>query len=152
MKTTSEKCDRALRELIIINHDRAEGYAHAADDAKDNDLKIIFTRFSNQSKTFANQLKDFVGDWDKVPDDDKTKISGKLYRVWMDMKAALAGNNRHSVLNSCEFGEDVALKTYDDILQDTTDIPADVVGVIRQQRLALQEGHDMVRSMRDRAA
>lgn len=151
MKTTTEKCDKALREVMIINHDRTEGYARAAEDAKDNDLKIIFTRFSTQSKTFSNQLKDFVGDWDKLPEDDKTKISGKLYRVWMDIKAALAGNNRKSVLNSCEFGEDVAKKTYDDILNDTEDIPTDVIAVLRQQRMALQEGHDMIKSMRDRA-
>jgi len=152
MKTTSEKCDKALRELMIINHDRIEGYSHAAEDARDNDLKIIFTRFSNQSKAFSNQLKDYIGDWDKLPDDDKTKLSGKLYRVWMDMKAALAGNNRKSVLNSCEFGEDVAKKTYDDILADTEDMPSDVIAIVRQQRAALQEGHDMIRSMRDRAA
>lgn len=151
MKTTTEKCDKALRELMIINHDREEGYARAADDAKDNDLKIIFSRFSNQSKAFANQLKDFIGDWDKMPEDDKTKLSGKLYRVWMDMKTALAGNNRKSVLNSCEFGEDVAKKTYDDILADTEEIPSDVLAIIRQQRAALQEGHDMIKSMRDRA-
>jgi uncharacterized protein (TIGR02284 family) len=151
MKTTTEKCDKVLRELIIINHDRTEGYAKAADEAKDNDLRIIFTRFSTQSKTFANQLKDFIGDWDKLPDEEKTKLSGKLYRVWMDMKAALSGNNRKAVLNSCEFGEDVAKKTYDDILKDTEDIPTDVLAVIRQQRMALQEGHDMIKSMRDRA-
>jgi uncharacterized protein (TIGR02284 family) len=151
MKTTTEKCDKAIRELIIINHDRTEGYAKAAEEATDNDLRIIFTRFSTQSKTFANQLKDFIGDWDKLPDEDKTKLSGKLYRVWMDMKAAIAGNNRKAVLNSCEFGEDVAKKTYDDILSDTEEIPTDVLAVIRQQRMALQEGHDMIKSMRDRA-
>jgi uncharacterized protein (TIGR02284 family) len=152
MKSTSEKCDKAIRELIIINHDRTEGYARAAEEANDNDLRIIFTRFSTQSKTFSNQLKDFVGDWDNLPEDDKTKLSGKLYRVWMDMKAAIAGNNRKAVLNSCEFGEDVAKKTYDDILNDPEDIPADAMAVIRQQRMALQEGHDMIKSMRDRAA
>lgn len=152
MKTTSEKCDKALRELIIINHDRTEGYAKAAEEANDNDLRIIFTRFSTQSKTFANQLKDYVGDWEKIPEDEKTKLSGKLYRVWMDMKTALSGNNRKAVLNSCEFGEDIAKKTYDDILEDTEEIPADVLAVIRQQRMALQEGHDMIKSMRERAA
>lgn len=151
MKTTTEKCDKVIRELIIINHDRTEGYAKAADEAKDNDLRIIFTRFSTQSKSFAHALKDLIGDWDKVPAEEKTKLSGKLYRVWMDMKAALAGNNRKAVLNSCEFGEDVAKKTYDDALNDTEDIPTEVLGVIRQQRLAMQEGHDMIKSMRDRA-
>jgi uncharacterized protein (TIGR02284 family) len=151
MKTTTEKCDKAIRELIIINHDRTDGYAKAAEEAKDNDLRIIFTRFSTQSKTFTNQLKDFIGDWDLLPDEEKTKLSGKLYRVWMDMKAALSGNNRKAVLNSCEFGEDVAKKTYDEILADTEDIPTDVLAVIRQQRMAMQEGHDMIKSMRDRA-
>lgn len=152
MKTTSEKCDKILRELMIINHDRAEGYARAAEDAKDNDLKIIFARFSNQSKMFTNQLKDFIGNWELVPADEETKMSGKLYRIWMDMKSSLAGNNRKSVLDSCEFGEQITLKTYNDILTDKTDIPADVVSVIKLQRDILNEEHEIIKSMLSRAA
>lgn len=152
MKTTSEKCDKVLRDLMIINHDRAEGYAHAVEDAKDNDLKIIFARFSNQSKMFNSQLKDFIGNWDLVPADDETKMSGKLYRIWMDLKASLSGNNRKSVLDSCEYGEQVTLKTYDNILADTTDIPADVVSVIKTQRAILNEEHEIIGSMLTRAA
>lgn len=151
MRTTTEKCDKALRELMIINHDRAEGYLRAATDAKDNDLKVIFTKFANESKVFANQLKDFMGNWQLVPDDEKTKITGKLYRIWMDMKLGLSDNNRKSALSACEFGEDIALKTYDTILADTEDIPDDVIQVIKNQRKTMQEGHDMIRALRDRA-
>lgn len=152
MKTTSEKGDKALRELMIINHDRAKGYARAAEDARDNDLKIIFARFSNQSKMFTNQLKDFVGNWDLVPADEQTKMSGKLYRIWMDMKSALTRNNRKSVLDSCEYGEQIALKTYDDILAAPSDIPADVISVIKLQRETLNEEHEIIKSMQSRAA
>lgn len=151
MRTTTEKCDKALRELIIINHDRSEGYTHAAAEARDSDLKTIFAKLSNESKVFANQLKDFMGDWNLVPEEEKTKITGKLYRVWMDMKLALTDNNRKTALSACEFGEDIALKTYDAILADTEEIPDDVVQIIKNQRMTMQEGHDMIRSLRDRS-
>lgn len=151
MKTTTEKTTKALRELIIINNDRTEGYQRAAEEAKDGDLKIMFGKFSSQSKRFAEELSSFVT-FDDVPEEDKTTNSGKLYRVWMDMKAALAGNNRKAVLTSCEFGEDVAKKTYDTVLENTEDIPSDALAVIRRQRTELQAAHDSVKSMRDRAS
>jgi uncharacterized protein (TIGR02284 family) len=151
MKTITEKTEKALRELVIINNDRTEGYHKAAEEAKDGDLKILFNKFSSQSRRFAEELKELMPVDADIPDDEKTKMSGKLYRVWMDMKNAIAGNNRKSVLSSCEFGEDVAKKTYDDVLADAEDISAEALALIRRQRSEIQEGHDTVKSMRDRA-
>jgi uncharacterized protein (TIGR02284 family) len=69
----------------------------------------------------------------------------------MDVKNAIAGNNRKAVLSSCEFGEDVAKKTYEDILEKPDDITSEVLEVIRKQRAAILQGHDTVKSLRDRA-
>ena len=40
-------------------------------------------------------------------------ISGKIYRTWMDVKAAFARKERLSVLEACEFGEDAAQRAYE---------------------------------------
>ncbi|HLG02480.1 MAG TPA: PA2169 family four-helix-bundle protein [Bacteroidia bacterium] len=150
MKTTTERTIEALKELIVINNDRHEGYKTAADEAKDSDLKALFNKFSTQSRTFADELIGLLPDKSDAPPHDKTKASGKLYRVWMDIKNAIAGNNRKAILSSCEYGEDVAKKTYEDVLNKSEDITTDVLDIIRRQKSEILQGHDEVKSLRDR--
>ena len=83
---------------------------------------------------------------------DETKNSGKLYRVWMDLKAAVTGKDRKAILSSCEFGEDRAKATYDAVLEHTEDIPTEALAIISKQRAALQKGHDTVKTLRDNIA
>jgi uncharacterized protein (TIGR02284 family) len=37
-----------------------------------------------------------------------TTTSGKLFRVWMDIKSAMTGSDRKAIINSCEYGEEAA--------------------------------------------
>lgn len=145
----TEKTATAISDLIIINNDRYEGYKTAAEETKDADLKSLFTDFSNQSKGFSMELRKFIPVTEEQPERNETKNSGKLFRVWMDLKSAVTGNDRKAILSSCEFGEDRAKATYDDVLQHTEDIPAEALAVITKQRAALQKGHDTIKSLRD---
>ncbi len=148
----TEKTATAINDLIIINNDRYEGYKKAAEETKDADLKSLFTDFSNQSKGFSLELRKFVPANEEKAEPDETKNSGKLFRVWMDLKAAVTGNDRKAILSSCEFGEDRAKANYDAVLEHTEDIPAEALAVITKQRGALQKGHDTVKSLRDSIA
>ena len=137
----------AINALIEINNDRFEGYKTAAEETTESDLKTLFTRYSTQSKGFANELKKFVN-----PDDAKTDAttnSGKVFRVWMDIKAAITGKDRKAILSSCEFGEDAAKKTYDEVLKHSEGLPMGAVALIQGQRAEIQKGHDTIKSMRD---
>ncbi|MGQ0829300.1 MAG: ferritin-like domain-containing protein, partial [Bacteroidota bacterium] len=115
--TTTDKSTEAVTELIIINNDRFEGYKTAAEETNDSDLKSLFLKCSTQSKGFSEELRKLIPSSEEAPKRDETKISGKFYRAWMDVKSALTGKNRKTILSSCEFGEDVALKTYNDVLE-----------------------------------
>jgi uncharacterized protein (TIGR02284 family) len=152
MKTIDEKTTKALRKLIIINNDRYEGYQEAKKHAEDGDLKLLFEKYSLQSKKFGNEITMMIPDLsDDVPDGEETKNSGKLFRAWMDIKDNLAPNNRKAVLSSCEFGEDAAKKEYDRVLEDSEDISAEALELIRRHRTELQAAHDNIKSMRDSA-
>lgn len=140
----------SINALIVINNDRYEGYKKAADETKDADLKTLFTKFSMQSKGFGESLRPFC-DTEDQPDHDETTNSGKLYRVWMDVKAAMTANDRKAVLSSCEFGEDVAKKTYDEVLEHADDVPMEVLDIIRKHRAELQKAHDEIKALRDAA-
>lgn len=141
VKTTS------IKALIEINNDRYEGYKTAAGEARETDLKTLFEQFSKQSQGFANELKRFINDPETQVDD--TTNSGKVFRVWMDIKAAVTGNNRKAILASCEFGEDAAKRTYDEVLEHSEELPAGALDIVKRQRSEIQKGHDTVKQMRD---
>lgn len=143
----TEKID-AINSLIVINHDRHEGYKRASEDTKDEELKKMFTHFSEQSSRFAEELRRFVPNAEE-PEKDETKNTGKLHRLWMDLKAAVTGNERKAVLSSCEFGEDYAKHTYDDVLKHAEELPLGAWEVITKHKAEIQKSHDLVKSLRD---
>ncbi len=133
--------------MFIIN-DRFEGYKTAASETKDSDLKMMFTEFSEQSNRFARELENMLPSDAKSPK-DSTLLSGKLYRVWMDIKSAITAHDRKAILSSCEFGEDVALKAYREVLDKQNELDSQVISVVTQQKDKIQEGHDKVKRLRD---
>ena len=139
-----------LNDLIRINHDRTEGYHKAVEELKptDIDLKTMFTNIANSSVQYANALSTEVRDLGGNPATDSTQ-SGKLYRVWMDIKSGVSARDRKSVLALCEFGEDAALKAYNLALESDAEIPADVRQLIVEQRSSIQNSHDVVKRYRD---
>ena len=151
METTTKKSTgEQIKELIIINNDRYEGYKTAATETKDARLKSLFEEYSHQSKTFGDELQKLLPA-KYAPAPGETKTTGKLYRAFMDVKAALEGKDNKGILSSCEFGEDTAKKTYDDVLETSEEIERDALDVIRKQRSKLQESHDKIKMMRDSA-
>jgi uncharacterized protein (TIGR02284 family) len=145
----TQKID-AINSLIIINNDRSEGYKKAAEEAKDSELKSLFNKFSDQSRAFSSELRKFVPNSEE-PDHDETKTTGKLFRLWMDIKAAVTSNDRKAILSSCEFGEDAAKNEYKSVLEKSNELPADALSVITKQNAEILKSHDQIKSMRDAA-
>lgn len=139
-----------LNDLIRINHDRTEGYHKAVEELKptDIDLKTMFTNMANTSVQYANALSAEVRNLGGNPASDSTQ-SGKLYRVWMDIRSGISARDRKSVLALCEFGEDAALKAYNLALESDAEIPAEIRQVIMDQKSSIQSSHDVVKRYRD---
>ncbi|HTB30608.1 MAG TPA: PA2169 family four-helix-bundle protein [Bacteroidia bacterium] len=151
METLTQKASKELKELIIINNDRYEGYKKAAEEIQDADLKTLFHIYSLQSQQFSNELQHLFPEHEYTPDPEETTISGKLYRVFMDIKSTFEGKDRKGILSSCEFGEDQAKKVYNTILEDSDGIEYDILEIIRNQRFDLQSAHDKIKALRDSA-
>lgn len=146
MNTTVE----VLNDLIQINNDRIAGYRRAIDESEnlDIDLKATFSNYINDSEDFVDQLTIKVIENGGTPAEDST-LAGKIYRAWMDVKATFTGNDRRSILASCEFGEDAAQKAYTAALAEGAHIKADVLQLIGEQRQALKRAHDLIKRYRD---
>lgn len=147
---TMEKVVGILNDLIRINHDRVVGYEKAIDELKseDADLKNLFNRYITESRQYAQELTQEVTRLGGDPADGTTN-SGKIYRVWMDLKAAITGKDRKTILDNCEFGEDAAQKAYDMALNADAELEPSLRDLIVKQKATLKAGHDEVKRLRD---
>lgn len=143
----NDKSFRVLNSLITINNDRIQGYETAIDETEDHELKTLFAQFIQTSKLCKNELASVVSKLGGTPDDD-TRVDGKIYRAWMDFKALVTGKDRKAILSSCEYGEDVAVNTYERALKDE-DLPSEYHAMVSSQHAEIKADHDKVKSMRD---
>ena len=150
MTTTTEELVEVLNDLIKINNDRIEGYERAADETKDIDitLKAVFTKMADESRKHVSELTTHVNSLGGDTETGTT-VSGKIYRAWMDVKAAVTGKDRHSILASCEYGEDQAQRAYEKALASDADLDVDTRQLITSQKESLKASHDNIKQMRD---
>lgn len=150
--TTMEKTAEVLNDLVQINNDRIQGYEKAAKETAkaDGDLRTLFESMASESRSYANDLSKYVAMAGEETAEGTT-ASGKIYRVWMDVKATFSGKDRKAILASCEFGEDAAQKAYASAL-DEEELPEDVRQLITEQKNSLKRSHDKVKRLRDAQA
>ena len=139
----------ALNALVEINNDRIEGYETATKETNEPDLKVLFTKLADTSRDCRIELEREVEQLGGTPAKG-TKVTGKFFRAWMDVKAAITGKDRKAILESCEYGEDHALKTYDEVLEDDREhLTSAQIAMIESQYELLKADHDAVRALRD---
>jgi uncharacterized protein (TIGR02284 family) len=150
MQNSTETID-VLNDLIQINNDRIASYEKAIRETKaeDDDLKILFATMIAESHRIRIALSAEVQALG-ADVEQGTTTTGKIYRAWMDVKAALGGNNRHAILASCEAGEDATQKAYRAALSH--DLPSFIRDLLTQQQEALRASHDGVKTLRDQFA
>ena len=145
----NNKTIEVLNSLITINNERIEGYETASKESKEQDLKSLFTDFTSTSQKCKQELVIEVTKLGgKIA--EGAMISGKFFRVWMDVKAALTGNDRKAILDSCEYGEETAVNAYNEVLKNNlNDITTEQQSMIRAQYHLIVADHNKVKSMRD---
>ena len=145
----TEQSIDVLNALIVINNDRIEGYMRASKETEESDLKTLFAQFENTShKCKAELVKEVQRLGGEVA--EGTKTTGKIYRAWMDIKATLTGSDRKAILNSCEYGEDVAIEAYEDALNNETEnISSEQQMMLKTQLQSIRADHDKVKGLRD---
>ena len=135
-----------LNELIVINNDRIEGYETASKETDENELKTLFAGFIATSEKCKQELVQQVLNLGGTPEEG-TRITGKFFRTWMDVKAALTNKDRKAILKSCEYGEDVAIETYDKALSDSSGISSSAYQLIETQHMLIKNDHNRVNSL-----
>jgi uncharacterized protein (TIGR02284 family) len=107
----------ALNDLIRINNDRITGYKKRMVITLDDDLDFLFSQFIYQSRQNVDELIEYIRLLDGVPA-DRDCLSGKFYHSWTDFKSLSYQQDRQTILDYCEYGEDVAKSAYQKAISD----------------------------------
>ena len=147
---TNEKLVDVFNDLIQINNDRTTGYEKAITEVEniDVDLKAIFSKMANDSRSYKSALADEVSKHGGEVAEGRT-VAGSIYQTWMAVKATFSGKDRQAALESCEFGEDAAQKAYKEALESDAEMSAEVRQLIANQKDELKSAHDTIKKLRD---
>jgi uncharacterized protein (TIGR02284 family) len=151
METNHDDLVNVLNDLVQINNDRIEGYEKAIEDTKSSEsiYDHLFNQMIQQSRQYKQELITAISQIGGDADSGSTTNSGKIYRMWMDVKSAFAGKSDKSALELCEFGEDAAQKAYDEALKSSANMPAGIRQLLVTQQQQLKESHDLIKTHRD---
>ncbi|HYF30347.1 MAG TPA: PA2169 family four-helix-bundle protein [Chitinophagaceae bacterium] len=146
-----KKIIEVINDLIKINKDREEGYVKASRELTpaEHNLRGVFERKAQESRNNVLQLQHKAEEVGAQANDEiatSGSVSGAIYRVWMDLKRAVTGNDARSILESCETGEKAAQKCYADALNEK-ELPEDVSTIIREQKKSIDESEQELRKL-----
>ncbi|CCH02474.1 Protein of unknown function DUF2383 [Fibrella aestuarina BUZ 2] len=138
-----------LNELVKINNDRIQGYMKAVEDTEDTQLDHLFNEMIVQSQNFRSQLADHIVriDGSAVSDATTTDVSSKIHRAWIDIKSALTGKDRDTVLSSVTFGENAAVEAYESAIENDK-LPAYIKEDLTSQLSQLKAAREKMEALK----
>jgi uncharacterized protein (TIGR02284 family) len=149
MQTSNAQIVEVLNDIIAVNNDRITGYERALKELGDGnaDLKPLFLAMIDESREIkvelGREIEVYKGDIDPG-----TTTKGKIYRVWMDIKAMFTGSGRHAILENCELTEDAVQQAYQQAV-DTKELPGYLLDTLYDQQQMLKASHNEIKAFRD---
>jgi uncharacterized protein (TIGR02284 family) len=142
-----------LNDLIKINNDRIRGYKKRMSIMLDNDLEDLFFKFIYQSRQNIDELTKYIYLLGGNPV-DRTSLSGKFYHAWMDFTSTIIKQGRQTLLDYCEYSEDVSKDAYNKALNDKDLLWENkkMSHLLSRQLADLKISHQLVKTLRDESA
>ncbi|SDP74364.1 conserved hypothetical protein [Ralstonia sp. 25mfcol4.1] len=137
-----------LNDLIEVSRDGEEGFRKAAEDAKNPELKTLFSSRATEIGAAVRELQAQVAALGGKPEDHGS-VAGALHRGWLSLRTAVTDRTDLAILEETEKGEDVAKKKYADALQES-DLSFDIRALIERQYQGVLRNHDLIRDLRNR--
>jgi uncharacterized protein (TIGR02284 family) len=146
MEGCNDKMISVMRELLEFVNDGAKGYKTAADETNDDHIRSFCLEHALQREQFAVELNAILKKCGSDPEKSGT-IKGALYRQWMDVKATLTNSDDEAIIASCLYGEEWALKAYNDALDSDNGLTPEAARIIMQQRDKVLRAYEELKEM-----
>lgn len=135
-----------LAKIRQANIDAADGFTEAAKHLDDPALKAKFEKWAQQRRANSTELGELIeANGEEICRDGSWLAA--FHRCYLNMKAAVTSDDKQTVLEEAEAGEDHIKEAYEEVLKDT---PGSAVNdVIQHQYAEVKKVHDEVRDLRD---
>ncbi len=143
-ENSTDEVASTLNGLIETCKDGEQGFRSAAEGVGDPNLQRLFESYSQQRAQFAAELQTEVKRLAEDPV-DSGHVVGALHRGWLNIKAAVSGQDEGAIISECERGEDVAVRNYREALDKG--LPSNIEIIVERQFLEVKQAHDQVRSL-----
>lgn len=121
----------AINKIITTLYDGENGFKEAAEQVDNASLATRFKTLSQQRYDFGHQLKPFIEQMNGTVDKGQS-VAATVHQAWIDLKTALSGNDEAAVLAECVRGEESAVDTYQEVINDEM-LPAAAKDVLKKQ-------------------
>jgi uncharacterized protein (TIGR02284 family) len=138
-----------INSLIETLKDGQEGFRQAADAVKNEQLKSVFSNYSQQRARFAKELQSQAESLGETKPEENSSAAGAMHRAWIGLKSALSGGDEHAILAECERGEDSAVAEYKKAMDD--DLSPSLREIVSRQFSDVKAAHDQIKNLRDTA-
>ncbi|REC44228.1 PA2169 family four-helix-bundle protein [Chryseobacterium pennipullorum] len=146
----NENTVSVLNDLLNITNDRIEGFSKVEDKVWDTHtgLKKDYDQMVSQSQTMKTDLIGLIRE--RGGDVDNTaSMAGALHRAWIDVKNSFAMDKDESTLENVVFGENAAIKAYQDAL-DSGDLCPESSRVISDHLHHLKSSYAKFENLEER--
>ena len=142
---TQETID-ILNDLIETSKDGEYGFRTSAEQVKTPSLRSLLERRATECAQAASELQQVVLRLGGKAEESGS-AAGAMHRGWVAVKSTLSTYDDKAVLEEVERGEDVALESYRDALQE--DLPPEVRSLVERQFEGVKRNHAQMRALRD---
>lgn len=147
MEASEQHLIDTLQELTQFVNDGRTGYEHAAKETTNPQHQQLYQSLSEQRAEFAQELNQVIQDYGGHAQ-TSTTAKGKIYRQWMDLKAAITSKDDASIIGSNLHGEEWAQKAFQQALSQP-DLPDHLRQIIQRQQLASEQTYQTLKQMKE---
>lgn len=135
-----------LETLTTTVIDSVNGFEEAASNTQNERFREIFRERASERQKIVSDLRSEIqrlgGD---APSDGS--LMGKTHQTWLDLKAAVTGNDDQRVINSVEAGEDYLKEKFETALK-SGDLSGDSRQVVERAYQSVRSGHDQMSQLK----
>jgi uncharacterized protein (TIGR02284 family) len=137
-----------LNDLIETCKDGEYGYRASAEHLRNAQTRMRFVQAADQCGVAAARLAAEVMRLGGKAEDGGS-LAGAMHRGWVSVRSTLSTQTDLAILEEAENGEDKALESYRDALEQP--LPEPVRSLVQTQYEDAKRNHDEVRRMRNDA-
>ena len=135
-----------LNTLITTVIDSINGYEDAAKNAENSRFREIFQSRASERREVLRDLRAEISRLGGNPPDDGS-FMGQAHQRWLDLKAAVTGQDDERIINSVEAGEDYLKEKFETAL-NSDHLSGESRAVVERAYQSVRSGHDQISQLK----